>query len=36
MSIIGIDFGCYSTYIAGIKDGTVEVLANEYSLLATP
>uniref|UniRef100_A0AC34QQR6 Uncharacterized protein n=1 Tax=Panagrolaimus sp. JU765 TaxID=591449 RepID=A0AC34QQR6_9BILA len=36
MSIIGIDLGCYSTYIAGIKDGTVEVLANEYSLLATP
>ncbi|KAE9552485.1 hypothetical protein FO519_004298 [Halicephalobus sp. NKZ332] len=36
MSIVGIDLGCYSTYIAGIKDGTVEVLANEYSLLATP
>uniref|UniRef100_A0A7E4ZW65 Hsp70 protein-domain-containing protein n=1 Tax=Panagrellus redivivus TaxID=6233 RepID=A0A7E4ZW65_PANRE len=36
MSIIGIDFGAYTSYVAGIKDGTVEVFANEYSLLATP
>jgi molecular chaperone DnaK (HSP70) len=36
MSIIGVDLGCYTTYVAGIKDGGVEVLANEYSHLPTP
>ena len=36
MSIIGVNIGCYSTYVAGIKDGGVEVLANEYSHLPTP
>uniref|UniRef100_A0A914YCM4 Uncharacterized protein n=1 Tax=Panagrolaimus superbus TaxID=310955 RepID=A0A914YCM4_9BILA len=36
MSIIGVNIGCYTTYVAGIKDGGVEVLANEYSHLPTP
>ncbi|XP_037807800.1 heat shock 70 kDa protein 4 isoform X1 [Lucilia sericata] len=36
MSVIGIDFGSESCYIAAAKAGGIETLANDYSLRATP
>ncbi|KAM7354797.1 heat shock protein 70Cb isoform 2-T3 [Cochliomyia hominivorax] len=36
MSVIGIDFGNESCYIAAAKAGGIETLANDYSLRATP
>uniref|UniRef100_T1PDV7 Hsp70 protein n=1 Tax=Musca domestica TaxID=7370 RepID=T1PDV7_MUSDO len=36
MSVIGIDFGSESCYVAAAKAGGIETLANDYSLRATP
>ncbi|XP_039487567.1 heat shock 70 kDa protein 4 isoform X1 [Drosophila santomea] len=36
MSVIGIDFGNESCYVAAAKSGGIETLANDYSLRATP
>lgn len=36
MSVIGIDFGNESCYVAAAKAGGIETLANDYSLRATP
>lgn len=36
MSVIGIDFGNESCFIAAAKAGGIETLANDYSLRATP
>uniref|UniRef100_A0A0K8TST6 Putative heat shock 70 kDa protein 4-like isoform x3 n=1 Tax=Tabanus bromius TaxID=304241 RepID=A0A0K8TST6_TABBR len=36
MSVIGIDFGNESCYVASAKAGGIETLANDYSLRATP
>nr|UNE55961.1 heat shock 70 kDa protein cognate 4 [Paroster macrosturtensis] len=36
MSVIGIDFGNESCYIAVAKAGGIETIANDYSLRATP
>ncbi|XP_018022055.1 97 kDa heat shock protein isoform X2 [Hyalella azteca] len=36
MSVIGIDFGDESCYIAVARQGGIETLANDYSLRATP
>lgn len=36
MSVIGIDFGNDSCYVATVKNGGVETLDNDYSLRATP
>lgn len=36
MSVIGIDFGSETCYIASAKAGGIETLANDYSLRATP
>lgn len=36
MSVIGIDFGNESCFIAAAVAGGIETLANDYSLRATP
>ncbi|XP_065083978.1 heat shock 70 kDa protein 4L isoform X2 [Ochlerotatus camptorhynchus] len=36
MSVIGIDFGNESCYVAVAKAGGIETIANDYSLRATP
>lgn len=36
MSVIGIDFGSESCYVAAAKAGGIETVANDYSLRATP
>lgn len=36
MSVIGIDFGNESCYVAAARSGGIETLANDYSLRATP
>uniref|UniRef100_A0A1A9UQI6 Heat shock 70 kDa protein 4 n=1 Tax=Glossina austeni TaxID=7395 RepID=A0A1A9UQI6_GLOAU len=36
MSVIGIDFGNESCFVAAAKAGGIETLANDYSLRATP
>ncbi|GAB6031373.1 heat shock [Chamberlinius hualienensis] len=36
MSVVGIDFGSESCYIAVAKSGGIETIANDYSLRATP
>uniref|UniRef100_A0A8W7PCT0 Heat shock 70 kDa protein 4 n=1 Tax=Anopheles coluzzii TaxID=1518534 RepID=A0A8W7PCT0_ANOCL len=36
MSVIGIDFGNDSSYVAVAKAGGIETIANDYSLRATP
>lgn len=36
MSVIGIDFGNESCYIAVAKAGGIETIANDYSLRGTP
>lgn len=36
MSVIGIDLGDESCYIAVARQGGIETLANDYSLRATP
>lgn len=36
MSVIGIDFGDESCYIAVARQGGIETIANDYSLRATP
>uniref|UniRef100_A0A182P7N9 Heat shock 70 kDa protein 4 n=1 Tax=Anopheles epiroticus TaxID=199890 RepID=A0A182P7N9_9DIPT len=36
MSVIGIDFGNESSYVAVAKAGGIETIANDYSLRATP
>ncbi|XP_044735418.1 heat shock 70 kDa protein 4 isoform X2 [Chrysoperla carnea] len=36
MSVIGIDFGNESCYVAVAKSGGIETIANDYSLRATP
>lgn len=36
MSVIGIDFGNESCYIAAARAGGIETIANDYSLRATP
>lgn len=36
MSVIGIDFGNESCFIAAAISGGIETLANDYSLRATP
>lgn len=36
MSVIGIDFGHESCYVAVAKAGGIETIANDYSLRATP
>ncbi|XP_017767886.1 PREDICTED: heat shock 70 kDa protein 4 [Nicrophorus vespilloides] len=36
MSVIGIDFGSESCYVAVAKAGGIETIANDYSLRATP
>ncbi|RXG71396.1 97 kDa heat shock protein [Armadillidium vulgare] len=36
MSVIGIDFGNESCYIAVARQGGIETIANDYSLRATP
>uniref|UniRef100_A0A1B0BH99 Heat shock 70 kDa protein 4 n=1 Tax=Glossina palpalis gambiensis TaxID=67801 RepID=A0A1B0BH99_9MUSC len=36
MSVIGIDFGNDSCFVATVKNGGVETLDNDYSLRATP
>lgn len=36
MSVIGIDFGIESCYIAVARAGGIETVANDYSLRATP
>nr|CAB38172.2 heatshock protein cognate 70Cb [Drosophila melanogaster] len=36
MSVIGIDFGNESCYVAAARSGEIETLANDYSLRATP
>ena len=36
MSVIGIDFGNESCYVAVARAGGIETIANDYSLRATP
>ena len=36
MSVIGIDLGNESCYVAVAKAGGIETIANDYSLRATP
>ncbi|XP_075214215.1 heat shock protein 70Cb isoform X2 [Lycorma delicatula] len=36
MSVIGIDFGNQSSYVAVARAGGIETIANDYSLRATP
>lgn len=36
MSVIGIDFGNESCYVAAAKAGGIETLSNDYTLRATP
>lgn len=36
MSVIGIDFGNESCYVAVAKAGGIETIANDYRLRATP
>ena len=36
MSVLGIDFGDESCYLAVARQGGIETLANDYSLRATP
>lgn len=36
MSVIGIDFGNESCYVAIAKLGGIETITNDYSLRATP
>ena len=36
MSVIGIDFGNESSYVAVARAGGIETIANDYSLRATP
>lgn len=36
MSVVGIDFGNDSCYVAAGLGGGIETLANDYSLRATP
>lgn len=35
-TVIGIDLGAFSTKIAGVKKGVVEVLTNEANFRETP
>ncbi len=36
MSVVGISFGNQNSYIAVARQGGIEVIANDYSLRATP
>jgi heat shock protein len=36
MSVVGIDFGNESSYVAVARQGGIETIDNDYSLRATP